>query len=197
MIETLYKVTQGQAFVASDVGQHQMFAALYYPFAKPHQWINSGGLGTMSFGIPAAMGAQFVNPDVVVCSVTGDGSVQMNIQELSTCMQYGVPIKIISINNRAPGMVKQWAEDVLRRPSQPLLHGVPAGLRQTGGSLWPRRHRGERSGPELESAMKKAFAMKDRLVFMDISVNPDEHVYPMQIKFGAMDEMWLSKTERT
>ncbi|MGL4708298.1 MAG: biosynthetic-type acetolactate synthase large subunit, partial [Aeromonas veronii] len=107
VIETLYKVTQGQAFVASDVGQHQMFAALYYPFAKPRQWINSGGLGTMGFGIPAAMGAQFANPDAVVCCVTGDGSVQMNIQELSTCLQYGVPIKIISINNRALGMVKQ------------------------------------------------------------------------------------------
>ncbi|MGL5708214.1 MAG: acetolactate synthase 3 large subunit [Aeromonas sp.] len=196
VIETLYKVTQGQAFVASDVGQHQMFAALYYPFAKPRQWINSGGLGTMGFGIPAAMGVQFANPDAVVCCVTGDGSVQMNIQELSTCMQYGVPIKIISINNRALGMVKQWQKMFYGgRHSHSYMESLPdfVKLAEAYGHVGIAV-----SDPaELESAMEKAFAMKDRLVFMDISVDPDEHVYPMQIKFGAMDEMWLSKTERT
>ncbi|MEL3925341.1 acetolactate synthase 3 large subunit [Aeromonas enteropelogenes] len=196
VIETLYKVTQGQAFVASDVGQHQMFAALYYPFAKPRQWINSGGLGTMGFGIPAAMGAQFANPGAVVCCVTGDGSVQMNIQELSTCMQYGVPIKIISINNRALGMVKQWQKMFYGgRHSHSYMESLPdfVKLAEAYGHVGIAV-----SDPaELESAMEKAFAMKDRLVFMDISVDPDEHVYPMQIKFGAMDEMWLSKTERT
>ncbi|AYV38505.1 acetolactate synthase 3 large subunit [Aeromonas veronii] len=196
VIETLYKVTQGQAFVASDVGQHQMFAALYYPFAKPRQWINSGGLGTMGFGIPAAMGAQFANPHAVVCCVTGDGSVQMNIQELSTCMQYGVPIKIISINNRALGMVKQWQKMFYGgRHSHSYMESLPdfVKLAEAYGHVGIAV-----SDPaELESAMEKAFAMKDRLVFMDISVDPDEHVYPMQIKFGAMDEMWLSKTERT
>jgi acetolactate synthase-1/2/3 large subunit len=196
VIEALYKVTKGEAFVASDVGQHQMFAALYYPFAKPRQWINSGGLGTMGFGIPAAMGAQFANPDAVVCCVTGDGSVQMNIQELSTCMQYGVPIKIISINNRALGMVKQWQKMFYGgRHSHSYMESLPdfVKLAEAYGHVGIAV-----SDPaELESAMEKAFAMKDRLVFMDISVDPDEHVYPMQIKFGAMDEMWLSKTERT
>lgn len=196
VIETLYKVTKGEAFVASDVGQHQMFAALYYPFAKPRQWINSGGLGTMGFGIPAAMGAQFANPDAVVCCVTGDGSVQMNIQELSTCMQYGVPIKIISINNRALGMVKQWQKMFYGgRHSHSYMESLPdfVKLAEAYGHVGIAV-----SDPaELESSMEKAFAMKDRLVFMDISVDPDEHVYPMQIKFGAMDEMWLSKTERT
>ncbi|MDO2948456.1 acetolactate synthase 3 large subunit [Aeromonas simiae] len=196
VIETLYKVTKGEAFVASDVGQHQMFAALYYPFAKPRQWINSGGLGTMGFGLPAAMGVQFANPDAVVCCVTGDGSVQMNIQELSTCLQYGVPVKIISINNRALGMVKQWQKMFYGgRHSHSYMESLPdfVKLAEAYGHVGIAV-----SDPaELESAMERAFAMKDRLVFMDISVDPDEHVYPMQIKFGAMDEMWLSKTERT
>ena len=108
VIEALYKVTEGKAIIASDVGQHQMFAALYYPFNRPRQWINSGGLGTMGFGFPAAMGAKLACPDQVVCCVTGDGSIQMNIQELSTCLQYGIPVKIIALNNRSLGMVKQW-----------------------------------------------------------------------------------------
>ena len=150
----------------------------------------------LGFGIPAAMGAQFANPDAVVCCVTGDGSVQMNIQELSTCMQYGVPIKIISINNRALGMVKQWQKMFYGgRHSHSYMESLPdfVKLAEAYGHVGIAV-----SDPaELESAMEKAFAMKDRLVFMDISVDPDEHVYPMQIKFGAMDEMWLSKTERT
>jgi acetolactate synthase-1/2/3 large subunit len=110
VIEALYEHTNGEAYVSSDVGQHQMFAALYYPFAKPRRWINSGGLGTMGFGLPAAMGVQFAVPDAVSVVVTGDGSIQMNIQELSTCLQYGLPVKIISLNNRALGMVRQWQD---------------------------------------------------------------------------------------
>src|SRR5699024_6691430 len=108
VMESVYRITKGEAMVSSDVGQHQMFAALYYPFDKPRQWINSGGLGTMGFGLPAAMGAYVGRPDAVSVCVTGDGSIQMNIQELSTCMQYNIPVKIISMNNHSLGMVKQW-----------------------------------------------------------------------------------------
>ena len=192
----LYKATDGKAYVASDVGQHQMFAALYYPFAEPRQWINSGGLGTMGFGLPAAMEMQFAHPETIVACVTGDGSIQMNIQELSTCLQYGLPVKIITMNNRALGMVKQWQKMFYGgRHSHSYMESLPdfVKLAEAYGHVGIAV-----SDPaELESAMEKAFAMKDRLVFMDISVDPDEHVYPMQIKFGAMDEMWLSKTERT
>ena len=114
VIESLYQHTNGEAYVSSDVGQHQMFAALYYPFAKPRQWINSGGLGTMGFGLPAAMGVQFAYPDAISAVVTGDGSIQMNIQELSTCLQYNLPIKIICLNNRALGMVRQWQDMIYK-----------------------------------------------------------------------------------
>ncbi|MDW2329094.1 thiamine pyrophosphate-dependent enzyme, partial [Vibrio sp. 1401] len=110
VIETLHKLTNGDAYVASDVGQHQMFAALYYPFNKPRRWINSGGLGTMGFGLPAGMGVKFAMPEEEVVVVTGDGSIQMNIQELSTAMQYDIPVKIINLNNRFLGMVKQWQD---------------------------------------------------------------------------------------
>ena len=110
VVESVYKHTQGEAYISSDVGQHQMFAALYYPFAKPRRWINSGGLGTMGFGLPAAMGVQFAHPESTSVVITGDGSIQMNIQELSTCLQYNLPVKIISLNNRALGMVRQWQD---------------------------------------------------------------------------------------
>ena len=196
VIETLYKVTDGKAYVASDVGQHQMFAALYYPFAEPRQWINSGGLGTMGFGLPAAMGAQFAHHDAVVACVTGDGSIQMNIQELSTCLQYGLPVKIIAMNNRALGMVKQWQKMFYGgRHSHSYMSSLPdfVKLAESYGHVGIRVD----DPAKLEEAMAYAFSLKDRLVFMDIAVDPDEHVYPMQIKFGSMEEMWLSKTERT
>ena len=196
VIETLYKVTEGKAFVASDVGQHQMFAALYYPFAEPRQWINSGGLGTMGFGLPAAMGVQFAHPDAVVACVTGDGSIQMNIQELSTCLQYGLPVKIITMNNHALGMVKQWQKMFYGgRHSHSYMDSLPdfVKLAEAYGHVGIKVD----DPAKLEEAMAYAFSLKDRLVFMDIVVDQDEHVYPMQIKFGGMDEMWLSKTERT
>jgi len=196
VIEALYKVTNGNAIVASDVGQHQMFAALYYPFNRPRQWINSGGLGTMGFGFPAAMGAKLACPDQVVCCVTGDGSIQMNIQELSTCLQYGIPVKIIALNNRSLGMVKQWQKMFYGgRQSHSYMDSLPdfVKLAEAYGHVGIRVEHPD----DLEGAMEQCFALKDRLVFMDIAVDPDEHVYPMQIKFGAMNDMYLSKTERT
>lgn len=196
VIEALYKATNGKAIIASDVGQHQMFAALYYPFNRPRQWINSGGLGTMGFGFPAAMGAKLACPDQVVCCVTGDGSIQMNIQELSTCLQYGIPVKIITLNNRSLGMVKQWQKMFYGgRQSHSYMDSLPdfVKLAEAYGHVGIRVDRPD----ELESAFEQCFSMPDRLVFMDIAVDPEEHVYPMQIKFGGMNDMFLSKTERT
>ncbi|MGF1755461.1 acetolactate synthase 3 large subunit [Vibrio makurazakiensis] len=196
VIETLHKVTNGDAYVASDVGQHQMFAALYYPFDKPRRWINSGGLGTMGFGLPAGMGVKFAKPDEEVVVVTGDGSIQMNIQELSTALQYNIPVKIINLNNRFLGMVKQWQDIVYQgRYSNSYMDSVPdfAAIAEAYGHVGMRIS----SPDELESGLEKALAMKDRLVFVDISVDDTEHVYPMQIKGEGMDKMWLSKTERT
>ena len=196
VIEALHKVTNGDAYVASDVGQHQMFAALYYPFNKPRRWINSGGLGTMGFGLPAGMGVKFAKPDEEVVVVTGDGSIQMNIQELSTALQYNIPVKIINLNNRFLGMVKQWQDIVYQgRHSNSYMDSVPdfAAIAEAYGHVGMRIS----SPDELESGLEKALAMKDRLVFVDISVDDTEHVYPMQIKGEGMDNMWLSKTERT
>ncbi|WP_111976902.1 acetolactate synthase 3 large subunit [Algibacillus agarilyticus] len=196
VIESIYRATNGEAYVSSDVGQHQMFAALYYPFDKPRRWINSGGLGTMGFGLPAAMGVKVAVPDAVSICVTGDGSIQMNIQELSTCLQYGIPVKIISLNNQALGMVRQWQDlNYGGRHSQSYMESLPdfVKLAESYGHIGIRV-----SDPaELDAAIDKCFAMKDRLVFMDINVDQSEHVYPMQIKFGSMDDMLLSKTERT
>jgi acetolactate synthase-1/2/3 large subunit len=196
VIETLHKLTNGNAYVASDVGQHQMFAALYYPFNKPRRWINSGGLGTMGFGLPAGMGVKFTHPEEEVVVVTGDGSIQMNIQELSTCLQYDIPVKIINLNNRFLGMVKQWQDIIYQgRHSNSYMTSVPdfAAIAEAYGHVGIRI-----SNPdELEEGLANALAMKDRLVFVDISVDETEHVYPMQIKGEGMDNMWLSKTERT
>ncbi|MFB2661915.1 acetolactate synthase 3 large subunit [Shewanella mangrovisoli] len=195
VIETLYKLTNGEAYVSSDVGQHQMFAALYYPFDKPRHWINSGGLGTMGFGLPAAMGVKMAMPDETVVCVTGDGSIQMNIQELSTALQYDTPVKIINLNNRFLGMVKQWQDMIYSgRHSHSYMDSVPnfAKIAEAYGHVGMTI-----SDPaELESKMAEALAMKDRLVFIDIMVDETEHVYPMLIRGGAMNEMWLSKTEK-
>jgi acetolactate synthase I/II/III large subunit len=196
VIESVYKHTKGDAYVSSDVGQHQMFAALYYPFAKPRRWINSGGLGTMGFGLPAAMGVQMAFPDATSLVITGDGSIQMNIQELATCMQYNLPIKIISLNNRALGMVRQWQDmNYKGRHSHSYMDSMPdfVKLAEAYGHVGIR----VTDPADLDEAMARCFAMKDRLVFMDIEIDQNEHVYPMQIKFGAMDDMRLSKTERT
>lgn len=196
VIEMLSKVTNGDAYVCSDVGQHQMFAAQYYKFNKPNRWINSGGLGTMGFGLPAAMGIKMNFPDADVACVTGEGSIQMNIQELSTCKQYDLPVKIINLNNQSLGMVRQWQDmNYESRHSQSYVKALPdfIKLAEAYGHVGMRVDRYE----DLEGAMREAFAMKDRLVFMDIYVDPFEHVYPMQVPRGSMRDMWLNKTERT
>jgi acetolactate synthase-1/2/3 large subunit len=196
-IETLYRVTEGNAFITSDVGQHQMFAAQYYRFDKPRRWINSGGLGTMGFGLPSAMGVKLAFPDADVACVTGEGSIQMNIQELSTCTQYRLPVKIINLHNGYLGMVKQWQDmQYGGRYSQSTYEdSLPDFVRlvEAYGHVGIRVDRRE----DLEPAMREAFALKDRLVFLDIHVDPHEHVYPMLVAPGSMRDMWLSKTERT
>ena len=196
VVETLWKVTNGDAYVTSDVGQHQMFAAQYYKFKRPRQWINSGGLGTMGFGLPAAMGVQVACPDKTVVCVTGEGSIQMNIQELSTCLQYRLPVKIININNQALGMVKQWQDmQYDKRHSHSYMESLPDFVKLVEAY----GHVGMRVDDfaDLEGAMEECFALKDRLVFMDIYVDPNEHVYPMSIAGESMKDMILSKTERT
>ena len=196
VIETLSEVTKGDAFVTSDVGQHQMFAAQYYRFNKPNRWINSGGLGTMGFGFPAAMGIKLNFPDDDVACVTGEGSIQMNIQELSTCLQYDLPVKIINLNNGALGMVRQWQDMVYNsRYSHSYMESLPDFVKLVEAY----GHVGMRITDlkDLKPKMEEAFAMKNRLVFLDIQVDTSEHVYPMQIRDGAMRDMWLSKTERT
>jgi acetolactate synthase-1/2/3 large subunit len=196
VIEALYRVTGGDAYVTSDVGQHQMFAAQYYKFDKPNRWINSGGLGTMGFGLPAAMGIKLNFPDEEVVCVTGEGSIQMNIQELSTCSQYNLPLKIVNINNQSLGMVRQWQDmNYESRHAQSYMKSLPdfIKLAEAYGHVGLKVERLE----DLEPALKKAFAMKDKLVFLDIYVDPYEHVYPMQIARGSMKDMWLSKNERT
>jgi acetolactate synthase-1/2/3 large subunit len=194
VIETLYKVTGGDAYVTSDVGQHQMFAAQYYPFNRPRQWINSGGAGTMGFGFPAAMGVKLAFPDEQVVCVTGDGSIQMNIQELATCLQYGLPVKIISLNNRVLGMVRQWQSLFYDdRHSHSYMDSLPdfVMLAKSYGHVGIRID----DMADLESGLEEAMSMTDKLVFVDIAVDETEHVYPMQKKFGAIDDMWIRKGE--
>ena len=197
VIEALYKHTNGDAYVSSDVGQHQMFAALYYPYKKPRQWINSGGLGTMGFGLPAAMGVQFAHPDAVSVCVTGDGSIQMNIQELSTCLQYGLPVKSLCLNNGYLGMVRQWQDmNYEGRHSHSYMESLPdfVKLAEAYGHVGIQVKTRDELPQALEDALVK---YKDRLVFLDVAVDPEEHVYPMQVPMGTMRDMWLSKTERT
>jgi acetolactate synthase-1/2/3 large subunit len=197
-ITALYEATNGEAYVTSDVGQHQMFAAQYYKFDYPRRWINSGGLGTMGFGLPAAMGIKLALPDSDVACVTGEGSIQMNIQELSTCAQYDVPVKIVNLRNNYLGMVKQWQDMQYdsRYSESHYASSLPdfVKLAEAYGHVGMQI----KDKADLAPAMREAFAMKDRLVFLDIFVEPHEHVYPMHVApNGAMKDMWLSKTERT
>jgi len=178
VIEQLYDVTKGDAFVTSDVGQHQMWAAQYYPFDKPRRWINSGGLGTMGFGLPAAIGVKLAHPDADVACVTGEASIQMCIQELSTALQYKTPIKIINLNNRYMGMVRQWQEFSYEcRYSHSYMDTIPdfVKLAEAYGHVGIRIDKPEEVRPALESA----FNMKDRTVFLDIMTDRTENVFPM------------------
>ncbi len=190
VVEKLYEVTGGDAYVTSDVGQHQMFAAQYYKFDKPYRWINSGGLGTMGFGLPAAMGVQFAHPDALVCCITGEGSIQMNIQELATCLQYGLPIKIINLNNRFLGMVRQWQEFFYQgRYSMSYMESLPdfVKLAESYGHVGMKI---EKPG-DVEGALKEAMGMKNRLVFMDFITDRQENVYPMIPAGAGLNEMIL------
>ena len=191
VIEKLYEVTKGDAYITSDVGQHQMFAAQYYKFDKPRQWINSGGLGTMGFGLPAAMGVQLAHLDQTVACVTGEGSIQMNIQELATCMQYQLPIKIINLNNRYLGMVRQWQEFFYEgRYAMSYMDSIPDFVKLTESY----GHVGMQvdKTSDVEDALKEAFAMKDKLVFIDFITNREENVYPMIAAGKGQHEMELA-----
>ena len=197
VIKMLYKITGGKAIITSDVGQHQMFAAQYYLFDHPRRWINSGGLGTMGFGLPSAMGAKLAFPDTDVACVTGEGSIQMCIQELSACTQHNLPVKIINLNNAALGMVRQWQDmQYNSRYSQSVYEeSLPdfVALAEAYGHVGIKVTRYE----DLEEKMRECFAHKDRVVFMDICVDKSEHVYPMQIPGGSMGDLYLNKAEKS
>ncbi len=197
VVQHVYNVTSGNAYVTSDVGQHQMFAAQYYHFDKPRRWINSGGLGTMGFGLPAAMGVKFAFPDEEVVCITGEGSIQMCIQELSTCLQYNLPIKIININNEALGMVKQWQDMNYggRHSESTYQDSLPdfVKLTESYGHVGIKIEKNS----DLKKGLEKAFSMKDRLVFVDVYVDPEEHVYPMLVANNSLEDMWLSKDNKT
>lgn len=190
-VETLYRVTDGDLYLTSDVGQHQMFAAQFYPFDKPRRWINSGGLGTMGFGLPAAMGVQLAFPDARVACISGEASILMCIQEMAACKQYRLPIKIIMLNNGYMGMVRQWQEFFYEsRYSHSYVDALPDFVKLTE-SFGHVGMRIERPG-DLEAAMREAFGLHDRLVFLDIAVDPEENVYPMIMAGKGHHEMHLS-----
>ena len=191
VVEKLYEITKGEAFVTSDVGQHQMWAAQFYKFDKPRRWINSGGLGTMGFGLPAAMGVQLAHPKAKVACVTGEASIQMCIQELSTCLQYSLPIKVVNLNNRYMGMVRQWQEFFYeRRYSHSYMDALPdfVKLAEAYGHVGMRIDKPE----DVEGALREAFKLKDRLVFMDFITDQMENVYPMIQQGKGHHEMHLS-----
>jgi acetolactate synthase-1/2/3 large subunit len=191
VIEMVHDITSGDAYVTSDVGQHQMWAAQYYGFDKPNRWINSGGLGTMGFGLPAAMGVQLAYPEDTVVCVTGEGSIQMCIQELSTCLQYGLPIKIVALNNRYLGMVRQWQEFFYEnRYSHSYMESLPdfVKLTESYGHVGIRIEKPE----DLRAELERGFAMKDRLVFFDIVTDQTENVYPMIAQGKAHNDMHMS-----
>ena len=190
VVEKLMQVTDGEAYVTSDVGQHQMWAAQYYTFEKPRRWINSGGLGTMGFGLPAAMGVQLAYPDAPVACITGDASIQMCLQELSTCLQYNLPIKVINLNNQYMGMVRQWQEFFYdRRYSHSYMDALPdfVKLAESYGHVGMRIE----NPADVETALKEAFAMENRLVFLDIITDHTENVYPMIAAGKGHNEMQL------
>ena len=197
VVQHVYQITNGEAFVTSDVGQHQMFAAQYYHFNKPRRWINSGGLGTMGFGLPAAMGVKFAFPNDEVVCITGEGSIQMCIQELSTCKQYNLPIKIININNEALGMVKQWQDmNYGGRHSESTYQSSLPNFVELVESYGHKAFKVEKNS-DLKSTLEKAFSIKDELVFVDVYVDPEEHVYPMLVApNGSLKDMWLSKDKK-
>ncbi|MBS1171376.1 MAG: ilvB [Proteobacteria bacterium] len=194
VIEKLWEVTKGDAFVTSDVGQHQMWAAQYYKFDKPRRWINSGGLGTMGFGLPAAMGVQLAHPGSPVACVTGEGSIQMCIQELSTCKQFRLPIKVVNLNNRYLGMVRQWQQLFHgNRYAESYMDSLPdfAKLAEAYG------HVGltiDKPG-DVEGALREAFKRKTDLVFLDFKVDQTENVYPMVQGGKGLTEMILSSED--
>jgi acetolactate synthase-1/2/3 large subunit len=192
-VETLYKVTNGDLYLTSDVGQHQMFAAQFYPFDKPRRWINSGGLGTMGFGLPAAMGVQLAFPDAQVACISGEASILMCIQEMATCKQYNLPVKVILLNNGYMGMVRQWQEFFYEsRYAHSYVDALPdfVALAESFGHVGMRVEK----PAELEAAMREAFAMKDRFVFLDVVVDPTENVYPMIAAGKGQHEMHLPPT---
>ena len=190
VVERLMQITDGEAFVSSDVGQHQMWAAQYYGFSKPRRWINSGGLGTMGFGLPAAMGIQLAYPDDTVICISGDASIQMCLQELSTCLQYELPVKIINLNNQYMGMVRQWQEFFYdRRYSHSYMDALPdfVKLSESYGHVGIRVE----DPADLDEALNRAFSMKDRLVFVDVITDPTVNVYPMIAAGRGHNEMHL------
>ena len=196
IVSELHKRTNGNAYVVTDVGQHQMFAALYYPFEKPRHFMSSGGLGTMGYGFPAAIGVKIAKPDEEVICITGDGSFQMNLQELACCLQYKIPVKVFIINNRSLGMVKQWQMMFYNgRQSESYMDAVPdfVKLAESYGQIGLLVN----NESELGDVIDQALAVKDKTVVVDIVADPDSRVYPMQIGTGSMADMFLSKTERT
>jgi len=190
VVQKLWELTGGDAFVTSDVGQHQMWAAQFYGFNKPNRWINSGGLGTMGVGLPFAMGAQLAHPEETVACVTGEASIQMCIQELSTCLQYHLPIKVVNLNNRYLGMVRQWQEFFYQgRYAMSYMDALPdfVKLAESYGHVGMRI---EQPG-DVEGAIREALALKDRLVFMDFLTDQSENVYPMIPAGAGQNEMIL------